>query len=349
MACPHVEELSNEQVSALLLAEPQWPPPPCPGAEQQVLLLLQQADATDEHEERALHFAEVFAGNGAVSRGMQAYGFRGRQLDLTYHPGHNVLTPAGFLLLLRTVLDIVPGGVLWAAPPCSTWIWLSRSSTRRHLTPEGNRLSRSVVAHDALVERLVLLLEILTLRGCYWIIEQPERSVMWDYPAMQACLQRHGVLPLHLDMGAFGAQSVKPTTLMGTAPYLWVLERRCGSELRRALRDEGVATTTAWVDGEGKRKCQGSAELKGTQVYPEGLGAAHALAFAASFGKPPASAGEPACFGTHSGAASSSSPARAFPRSRAAEFQALLPQLPGAVQASTSGAWWLRDFMGEPW
>ena len=34
--------------------------------------------------------------------------------------------------------SLVVGGVYWAAPPCSTWIWLSRSTTGRSLTrPRG--------------------------------------------------------------------------------------------------------------------------------------------------------------------------------------------------------------------
>ena len=204
----------------------------------------------------------------------------------------DVLQQSGFCLLLNTALGLAPGGVLWAAPPCSTWVWLSRQSTGRHLQPEGNRLSRQVVGQNALVERLVLVLEILTLRGVFWIIEQPTNSVMWDYPAMQACLQRHGIRQgVQLDMGAYGGTSLKPTTLMGTAPYLWVLERRCPRGLRERLSLEGVVTTTTWTDESGQKRAQGTAELKGTQAYPEGFGAAHALAFAGHFGQPSATPG----------------------------------------------------------
>ncbi len=319
-----------------------WPPAPCPGSAAALWAMAEEVPFGE-----TLHFGEVFAGHAAVSRAMQGLGYVGRSLDRSYDPspqdGYNVLNPGGFLLLLSTALDIAPGGVLWAAPPCSTWIWLSRNSTGRNLAPQGNVLSRSVVAQNALVERLVLVLEILTLRRVHWIIEQPANSVMWQYPAMEQLLHRHGVLPVHLEMGAYGALSRKPTDLMGTAPYLRVLARTCDRELRQALAESGLETTTKWVDGEGKKRCQGTKDLKGTQTYPEGFGAAHALAFKGYFGPP--------CGGEPGAASSSSTSAASAPRpaDRRAQLRELIPQLPQPVQEGLHEAWWLRDFLGEPW
>ena len=45
---------------------------------------------------------------------------------------------AHVLVCLGQVRSLVCGGVYWAAPPCSTWVWLSRSTTGRSLTrPRG--------------------------------------------------------------------------------------------------------------------------------------------------------------------------------------------------------------------
>ncbi len=309
--------------------EPRWPPPECPGAWHAAM----QAMIHLRRQATPCCFAEAFAGNAAVSRGVAALGYPSVGLDMEYHPEHDVLTPAGFLNLLGLALDVVEGGVLWAAPPCSTWVWLSRSSTGRNKAPEGKRLCRRVVAHNALLERLVFVLEVCVLRGVHFIVEQPRATVMWDYPAMQDFLQRHCVPSVGLDMGAYGAECVKATTLKTSAPYLWALERRCDAALRQALKREGVATTTAWTDGQGQRKCQGSAELKGTQVYPEGFGAAHGLAFQAFFGPPRLPvAGPPQTTAD-----------------KALQLQLLFAQLPTAVQTAARNAWWLRDFFGEPW
>ncbi len=302
-----------------------FPPPMAPGAGQVLW------DALGEVEEGPLlDFVEVFAGHAAVSRAFQSLGYRGRRMDLKYHEGHDVLNPTGLLLLLSSVMDLKPGGILWAAPPCSTWVFLSRSSTGRDVQVEGNTLSRSVLGQNALVERLVLVLEVCALKGVYWILEQPANSVLWQYPAMRDCLDRQGAQSCALEMGAYGAQSVKPTTLMGTAPFLRELERKCSKELRHCSSNEGVVTTTKWTDTQGRKRCQGTDQLKGTQQYPEGFGAAVALAFKDhELGADVAMVGE-----------------RRGP-SRRAQLTRLREALPAAV--STDGARWLRDFMGEPW
>ncbi len=89
-----------------------FPPPMAPGAGQVLW------DALGEVEEGPLlDFVEVFAGHAAVSRAFQSLGYRGRRMDLKYHEGHDVLNPTGLLLLLSSVMDLKPGGILWAAPP----------------------------------------------------------------------------------------------------------------------------------------------------------------------------------------------------------------------------------------
>ncbi len=314
---------------------PPWPPVACPGADK---LLWEALSMGDLAEEPMLDFGEVFAGEGRVSASLRAEGFVGRSLDVAYSPDHDVLTPVGLLLLLKTALELRTGGVLWAAPPCSTWVFLSRGSTLRTRTePEGNRLSRAVVAQNALVERLCLVLEILCHRGVHWIIEQPAGSCMWDYPAMAGLISRHRVPHIRTDFGAFpGSESLKPTILVGTAPYLWALERACTSDERARIRVEGVATTTKWKDGEGKAKCQGTPALKSTQAYSWGLGAAHAGAFRDHYGGPR----------SFSGASSSTAaPAQTGGRPRVSQLLQEAPHL----HAATADAWFLRDFLGEAW
>ncbi len=294
--------------------------------------------------EQTLHFAEIFAGRAAVSRALANLGFQGRCMDRDYHEGHDIMKPMGLLLVLSTALELMPGGVFWCAPPCSTWVFMSRATTGRHILIEGDTLYPGVVMSNALVERLVLLLEILSLRGVYWIIEQPMSSLMWQYPAMAGCLRRHGLAPVHLDMGAYGGRSLKPTHLVGTAPYIQDLRRSCSALQRQRLATEGVATATATLDEHGRKRPQGTAALKGTQAYPEGFGASHALAFQRHFGEPAAGHGQ-----TAHPLPSPPPPKRSRGAPTAERWQELLGQLPPELQASLQGAWWLRDFLGEPW
>ena len=317
---------------------PHWPPPPCTGSDGVLWHFVAKLDPPE-----VLHFGEVFAGEAAISKGMRALGFLGRSLDQSYHKSMDVLTPAGYLLWLNTALDVVPGGVFWRAPPCGTWVWMSRGTTKRHRQPEGDVLRAQVVAHNALVERLVLVLEILALRGVYWIIEQPTGTKMWEYPAVQACLQRQGAAEVCLEQGAYGAQSVKPTTLMGTAPWLHEMERKCTPGMRQELKESGACTTAKYTDKSGRKRCQGTPELKGTQAYPHGLGAQHARCFAAHWRAAPAALAQ-------TGSSPRDAPALAQQGlSRADQVRVIQTQLPADVMASLKDAWWLRDFLEEPW
>ncbi len=301
-----------------------WPPPACPGAGAALWQRLQELEPGEP-----LDFAELFAGKGAVHRALAALGFRGRRMDLSYDPGHDLLTPVGFLLAVQIALDLKPGGLMWLAPPCTTWVWMSRATTGRHIQVVGDVTSPPVVRSNALTERLALLLEILHLKNCRYIIEQPCSSCLWDYPALRDVLRRHRSGRCFLHMGAYGGTSLKPTTLMGTAPFLTQLARRCSPQQGLRLQLWGVRTTKKWRDGQGKKRCQGTGALKGTQAYPEGFGAAHALAFRRHFGRPAELQGP-----------------RPWAR---ANLAALLEELPRQVKQGLPEAWYLRDFLGEPW
>ena len=299
-----------------------WPPAPAHGTFAVLHETLGHLGPTPQ-----LDFAELFAGAGSVHRHMKELGYQGRAMDREYCEDHDILTPLGFVVAARIAASIRPGGVLWLAPPCSSWVWLTRGSSGRHLGAMGDITQPGIVAQNALVERCMLLCELVHRQGAHYIIEQPASSVLWDYPAVHACLKRHGLQgPCVLDMGAYGGSSVKPTHLWGTAPYLQDLARRCNAADRARLEAEGVKTTRRWTDADGRKCCQGTGDLKGTQAYPEGWGVAHAHAFAEHYGLPSGSLDHVA----------------------ATDQQEALARLL-RDQPELRDAWFLRDFLGEPW
>ena len=317
-----------------------WPPAPCPGAGRRLWATLRAV--APQHpfgDERAQDFVEVFAGSAVISSGLRSLGFRGASLDLRTSAHHDVLTPSGVLLLLQQVLLLRPGGILWRAPPCSTWVFMSRGSTGRSMEqPWGNAQSPYILSQDALVDRLVLALEVATARGAWWIVEQPATTLMWEYPSMRACLSRHGLAPVRLDMGAYGGGSQKPTHLVGTAPYLGQLARRCSAADVEHLRVHGVATAHQYTDAQGQKRCQGSSQLKATQAYPIGFGDAHALQFQQGGANVPSGTDGP----------SGSRDARAHvadPSGSRDPVEEVLRGLPAAVRRSCGDAWWLRDLL----
>ena len=135
-----------------------------------------------------MDFVELFAGEAAVSRGMRGFGYRGWTMDLRISLDHDLLSPAGFLQLLACLARLRPGGVFWAAPPCSTWVFMSRHSTGRDRCVTGNTSSPDVLAQNALVCRLLAALRFCVARGVYFIVEQPHSTVMFEYPPFKQWL-----------------------------------------------------------------------------------------------------------------------------------------------------------------
>jgi hypothetical protein len=234
---------------------------------------------------RSLDFVEVFAGEQSVSKGLRLLGYRGMSMDLRLSLDHDILTPIGLLTLIVAVARLRPGGILWAAPPCSTWVFMSRGSTMRHLDINGNSASAYVQAQNALVCRILLVCRLASAIGVHWIIEQPSDTVMFEYPKFKDYMAKHPeVAKATLQMGAFGLPAQKDTILVGTAPYLRSLERRMAEAERHNLEcmqaaAKAAATALKYIDRNGDWRVQGGPGLKATQAYPIGFGAAHALAY----------------------------------------------------------------------
>jgi hypothetical protein len=72
-----------------------------------------------------------FAGEQSVTKGLRLVGYKGDPVDVRLNSNHDLLTPCGFLVAITMIFSVCKGGLVWIAPPCSTWVWMSRSSTGR--------------------------------------------------------------------------------------------------------------------------------------------------------------------------------------------------------------------------
>ena len=176
-------------------------------------------------------------------------------------------------------------GLAWWAPPCSSWVWMSRHSTSRTaVAPLGTRLRNhpSVVANNRLVSRLCILLDMCWKRGVYYIIEQPATSLMWQHPRLMALLQKHGAQTIVTEMGAFGGDYQKPSKLVRTHPLIASLVRLMTPEEKRAMQKRkkmyNVPISTLSIKN-GKSNYSGSKFLKATRAYPKQLGLAVGMMF----------------------------------------------------------------------
>jgi hypothetical protein len=125
-----------------------------------ILLLASRAvDLTEIYD-----CGELFAGDHAVSTALRDASFTVFSMDIKYTQNSprphamNINTPAGFALALWGLLRMRPRGLLVMAPVCSSWVFLSRSTTQRSKTaPLGSDNVTCVEEGNLMVARCALL------------------------------------------------------------------------------------------------------------------------------------------------------------------------------------------------
>ena len=101
---------------------------------------------------------------------------------------------------------------------------------------------------------------------------------MFAHPRLRRLLDKFEdmIYYAELQMGAFNYEVPKDTVLIGTAPHIQHLGRRMTRQERDWMRSDDDRIHTADHSSQGSR---GNSNLKPTQAYPAGFGAAHALAY----------------------------------------------------------------------
>jgi len=233
------------------------------------------------------HFIEMFAGDRSVTKGLWLLGYQGEPVDLRIQKTHDLMTPFGFLASIALIWGIAKGGLCWMAPPCSSWVWMSRHSTGRSKDDaKGNEKHTKVWCSNILVSRLCYLIALCWRRGVHFIIEQPSSSVMFEFSRLKKLLTAIGddIHWAYSELGAWTLEMQKGLVLCGTAPWLEQLGRKM-TAYERSLMKDGHQKKSAyhwdeWMkDGHPKKRSRGAPDLKPSQSYPMGFGCWHALKF----------------------------------------------------------------------
>ena len=226
---------------------------------------------------RTLAFVEIFSGERANSTGLSSLGYKGLSIDMLYGSEHDIMTPIGFLFCLLAVLAMMPGALLWLAPPCGTWVWISRAATKRSKShPKG--ATAGCQRQNRLVARVCLLILVAHVIGVQVIIEQPQSTLMFDNDHFVAVANYLGLDAASTCLGAFNAASTKRLILRGTAPYLAELVRPLSTFHRQRLQLVAQQLVTTRKVGN-MLKVTGASTLSASSAYPLGFGASVALAF----------------------------------------------------------------------
>ena len=170
----------------------------------------------------------------------------------------------GFLCALRHLQTLSITGLAWFATVCSSWVWMSRSTTGRGDDPMGftaytNVGERKVETSlptlstwqgNVQVARSALLMCLTSAMGETWILEQPKSSVMIQHKCMDHLYKLGDKLPwaqwhrAETWMGSFATKTLKPKYFISNKRWVKSLSRakslrappRTGLSLRRSVR-----------------------------------------------------------------------------------------------------------------
>lgn len=197
-----------------------------------------------------LDVVEYWSGVGTISKNCIKRGLATKSFDKLYHSLHDAHKPGGFRLWVLTMTYVKQFGFAWLAPTCSSWIWLTRSQTKRSsanpMGCEGHYLTRD---GNASVVRVLILLTLSILIDVEACVEQPLSSLMPKVPAFARVLQTEGRWRAwertFTWLGAFGGLSHKPTVFLSNASWVKGLRRKKqhGQPMLRLVTKKGKKVT----------------------------------------------------------------------------------------------------------
>lgn len=63
---------------------------------------------------------------------------------------------------------------------------------------------------NKIARRVAYLLEYHYLKGSFYVLENPLSSLLWQFKAIRDCLRRHGAKRVVVQLGSYGATTLKP-------------------------------------------------------------------------------------------------------------------------------------------
>ena len=76
-------------------------------------------------------YAEFFAGQAEQSKAFEGVGLRGHTHDIKNGRHYDICGDSGFALAVNSICRLLPGSIAPMGPTCSSWIFLSRSTSGR--------------------------------------------------------------------------------------------------------------------------------------------------------------------------------------------------------------------------
>ena len=121
--------------------------------------------------------------------------------------------------------------MMWWGVECVTWIWVARSTLNRSaLSVNGNEDLPSVLEGNCVRDYAVSACSIIHWSGRYFVIEQPQSSLLNLSIEFTALLNLASADTIVTQHGAFEADSTapaKPLKLMSSATWIHLMRNMC--------------------------------------------------------------------------------------------------------------------------
>ena len=232
--------------------------------------------------DRDLSVVELWSGVGSVAAAGEELGLKCHQFDLLrkgpdVEETEDMLTPQGFQVALQRVMRLKNGGLLWMAPPCSSWVFMNTKNTKRcRENPLGDTSYKPVADGNLQAEIMIFFFVLALLRTVHPVCEQPVGSQMHSHPLIAHVAQM--LKPTFaicarcvFDTKEFGSRWLKKFKFMGER---WVkhLAKKCACPGHKHA--DLVLKVMVRARGKVKRiKLTGKrAELTLSGSYPPSLG-----------------------------------------------------------------------------
>eukprot|EP00973_Karenia_brevis_P037996 5239554-Karenia_brevis.AAC.1 len=145
-------------------------------------------------ENSDLHLLDLFCGEGNMGQAFIESGLSAVRIDILIKSCFDILRDDGYALIIYLTLRLKPlVGILFAGPPCKSWIWMSRGHTGRRSSGNvaGDVTRYDVQAANEICRRVYVLLTICVHRNIKYIIEQPMTTLLWDMEPLSTFLANH--------------------------------------------------------------------------------------------------------------------------------------------------------------
>ena len=110
------------------------------------------------------------------------------------------------------------GGLLWAAPCCKIFSFMSSSvHCRTKVNPNGDLGNPKVRQGNEFAKLTATILRLAAIRGARIAVENPRNSAVFQLKPMKKCLKMVKANPVLVWLGAYGCEIPKPLHIWGNA------------------------------------------------------------------------------------------------------------------------------------